>query len=445
MFDTITERFQNLFSTLKGKKCLTEENITDAVTQVRLALLEADVSYPIASNFVKKVRSRALGEATIKSISPGEQFTKIIHDELIQLMGGEEVKIEFRGSPSVCMVCGLQGVGKTTHCAKLAYYLSKRHKKVLLAACDLQRPAAIEQLQILGQSIDVPVFTKENAKNPRAVALAALEKARQEQIDVLIVDTAGRLHIDEQLMEELKELKEVLSPDQLFFIASAALSGQKAVETALAFDRAIQFTGIILTMLDGSARAGAALAMRESTGKPLLFEGIGEKLADFQLFNPHSMADRILGMGDIINLVRKAEEHVSVESKEEMEKKLRKGDVTYEDYRKQLGMMRKMGPLKGLFKMLPGVPAGIMENSQENFQKMEAIISSMTSAEREGKVDMEMSRRRRIARGSGTSIDDVHRLVKGFKNIKHLLKDKSFLKQHLQNFKDKDKEKAVWR
>jgi len=444
MFGAVTEKFQKLFSSLGSKKQLTEENIANAVSEVRLALLEADVSYSVASNFVKRVKEKALGEAVIKSVSPGQQFIKVVHDELVQLMGGEEVGFEPKGSLSVLMLCGLQGSGKTTHCAKLANYLIKKNKKVLLAACDLQRPAAIEQLQILGRSIETPVFTVPQEKDPRQVAKLALEKARKEGFDVLIVDTAGRLHIDEELMQQLQQMKTLLSPQEIFFVASAA-TGQDAVKTAAEFDARIQITGSILTMLDGSARAGAALSIREVTGKPLIFEGIGEKIGDLQLFNPHSMADRILGMGDVINLVRKAEEHISEESNKDLEKKLRKANFTYEDYLKQMGMLKKMGPLKGLLKMLPGAPdLDMMEDSQEHFDQVEAIILSMTPAERQEKVEMEPSRRRRIAKGSGTSIDDVNRVVKGFKNLKHFLKDMPSMKQKMMKLTG-NKENPLWR
>ncbi len=446
MFGGITEKFQQLFSSLGGKKQLTDDNIADAVREVRLALLDADVSYSVASDFVKRVREKALGEAVTKSVSPGDQFIKAIHDELILLMGADESELDLKGHPSVIMLCGLQGSGKTTHSAKIALYLKKKNKKVLLAACDLQRPAAVEQLQTLAKSIDVPVFVKEGEKDPRVVAKQALDMARKEAFDVLIVDTAGRLHIDDELMKQLEEMKDLLSPNEVLFVASAA-TGQDAVKTAADFDARIQITGTILTMLDGSTRAGAALSIREVTGKPLKFEGIGEKVADLQLFNPRSMADRILGMGDVINLVRKAEEHIDEEESKAFEKKLRKASFTYEDYLKQMSMLKKMGPLKGLLKMLPGAPdLSMMEGSEKHLGQVEAIIHSMTPSERQEKVEMEPSRRRRIARGSGTTIDDVNRVIKGFKQIKHVLKDMPSMKQKLSKLTgNTGKENPLWR
>ena len=307
MFGALTEKFQQMFSGLMGSKTLSDENIADAVREVRLALLDADVNYAVASQFVKRVKEKAVGDTLTKSVSPGQQFIHIVHQELIGLMGGEEVPFELKGSPSVILLCGLQGSGKTTHCVKLAAYIQKKfpHKRALIAACDLQRPAAIEQLKRLASQISVPVFSLEGEGNPVLVARQALEKAKGENFDVLIVDTAGRLHVDEELMSELEEIKKVVQPHEILFVANAA-TGQDAVKTAADFDRRIQITGTILTMLDGSSRAGAAISIREVTGKPLKFEGIGEKVGDLQLFNPQSMADRILGMGDVINLVRKA-------------------------------------------------------------------------------------------------------------------------------------------
>ncbi|MBS3904449.1 MAG: signal recognition particle protein [Simkania sp.] len=444
MFSGLTEKFQELFSSLSGKKQLTEENIAEAVRTVRLALLEADVSYSVASLFVKRVKEKALGEAVIKSVSPGQQFIKVVHDELSLLMGSDEAVLDLKGQPAVMMLCGLQGSGKTTHCAKLASYFLKKNKTVLLAACDLQRPAAIDQLQILGQTAGAPVFHVAGEKDPKVVARLALEKARKEAFDVLIVDTAGRLHIDEELMKQLEELKKLLSPQEVLFVASAS-TGQDAVKTAAEFDARIQISGTILTMLDGSSRAGAALSIREVTGKPLKFEGVGEKIADLQLFNPRSMADRILGMGDVINLVKRAEEHIDEEESRALEKKLRKASFTYEDYLKQMGMIKKMGPLKSLFKMLPGMPELEMdEGSEKHFAKVEAMILSMTPNERQEKVELEPSRRRRIARGSGTSIDDVNRMVKSFKQLKQFLKGMPSMKQKMMKLTG-NKETQLWR
>ena len=424
MFGILTEKLQNLFSGLSGKRTLSEENIGDAVRQVRLALLDADVNYNVVSQFVNRVKEKALGDVVLKSVTPGQQFIKLVHDELVSLMGSDETPLDLKGKVSVVMVCGLQGSGKTTSCAKLAAYIGKteKHKKILLAACDLQRPAAVEQLKKLGSDIGVAVFAEENEKNPLKVAKRAYEKAQQESYDVVIVDTAGRLHLDEELMNELEEIKSALGPREVLFVASAA-TGQDAVRTAAEFDKRVQITGTILTMLDGSARAGAAISIREVTQKPLKFEGIGEKVGDLQLFNPRSMADRILGMGDVINLVKKAKEHIDEKESEELEKKIRKATFTYEDYLKQMGMVKKMGSFKSILKMMPGLGAlGDVDFSDKEFGKMEAIILSMTPRERQEKDELEFPRRKRIAKGSGVEIDDVNRLVKGFKRVKQLFK-----------------------
>lgn len=425
MFGALTDKLQNLFSSLRGKKTLNEDNIADAVREVRLALLDADVNFTVVSAFVKRVKEKALGDAVLKSVTPGQQFTKLVHDELIELMGSEEVPLDLNARLSVVMMCGLQGSGKTTTCAKLAAYIGKtaKGKKVLLAACDLQRPAAIDQLKKLGGDIGVPVFHEAGEMSPVKMAKKAFAKAEKEGFDVLIVDTAGRLHVDEELMQELEEMRKLLAPKEVLFVANAT-TGQDAVKTAAEFDKRVQITGTVLTMLDGNARAGAAISIREVTQKPLKFEGVGEKIGDLQLFNPRSMADRILGMGDVINLVKKAEENYTEEESRELEKKLKKASFTYEDYLKQMGMVRKMGSLKSLLRMLPGFGSlGDLDFSDSEFNKMEAIIYSMTPAERQEKVELEHGRRKRIAKGSGVSVDDVNRMVKGFKRVKQLFKN----------------------
>ena len=425
MFGALTEKLQSLFSGLTGKKVLTEDNVSDAVAQVRAALLDADVNYRVATEFVERIKTKAVGGTVLKSVTPGQQFIKLVHEELTALMGSEEALLDLKEKMSVIMVCGLQGSGKTTSCAKLAAYIGKteKDKKILLAACDLQRPAAVEQLKKLGADIGVPVFAVEGESDPLRVAKQAHEKARQENYDVLIVDTAGRLHLDETLMEELSSMKKLISPREILFVASAAM-GQDAVRTAAEFDQRMQITGTILTMLDGSARAGAAISIREITKRPLKFEGIGEKVADLQVFNPRSMADRILGMGDVINLVKKAQEHIDAKTNAEMEEKLRKASFTYEDYLKQMGMVKKMGSFKSLLKMMPGLGGlGDLDIDDKEFKKMEAMILSMTPRERQEKDELEFSRRKRVAKGSGVDVEDVNRLVKGFKRIKQLFKN----------------------
>jgi signal recognition particle subunit SRP54 len=438
MFGSLTEKFQQMFSGLMGKKTLTEDNISDAVRQVRLALLDADVNYSVTSNFVKRVKEKAVGDDVIKSVSPGQQFIKLVHEELVALMGTEESVLELQGMPHVILLCGLQGSGKTTHCAKLAAYLQKKHpnKRTLLAACDLQRPAAIDQLKKLASQIDVPVFSIEGEKNPIRVAKEALQKAKTEGYDTLIVDTAGRLAIDEELMQQLVEIKSAVQPHEILFVASAA-TGQDAVKTAVEFDKHVQISGTILTMLDGNARAGAAISIREVTNKPLKFEGIGEKIGDIQPFNPHSMADRILGMGDVINLVRKAEETMDEEESKALEKKILKAAFTYDDYLKQMAMVKRMGSFKSLLKMLPGMSnLGDMDFDEKEFNKIEAMITSMTIKERMELVELVPSRRRRIALGSGTTIDDVNRMVKGFKKLKQFCKEMPGIKNQMKKGKD---------
>lgn len=436
MFAALTEKLQGVFSSIARKKALTEENISDAVREVRLALLDADVNYTVVSQLIKRVKEKAIGSLLIKSVSSGDLFIKIVHDELVELMGSKEEPLDLKGKLSVVMLAGLQGSGKTTSAAKLAAYIQKHepHKKVLMAACDLQRPAAVEQLKRLGEEIGVAVFSEEGEKSPIKVAKKAYEKAEKEGFDVLIVDTAGRLHLDDELMRELEDLRRLLSPREILFVANAML-GQDAVKTADEFNKRLEVTGTILTMLDGNARAGSAISIREVTKKPLKFEGIGEKVADFQLFNPKSMADRILGMGDVINLVKKAKEHFDDENAKELEEKMRKASFTYEDYLKQMSRVKKMGSFKGLLKMLPGFGAlGDLDFSDREFGKMEAIILSMTPNERSEKDELSHSRRKRIAKGSGVAVDEVNRMVKGFKRVKQLFKSMPEMKSQMKKF-----------
>jgi signal recognition particle subunit SRP54 len=431
MLGTLTTKLQGVFSKLTGKKRLTEENIADAVNEVRLALLEADVNYGVTKTLVKQVKEKALGEQVLKSVTPGQQFIKIVHDELMLLMGGQEAGLQLSGQPAVVMLCGLQGSGKTTHCAKLAKYLKKKGeaKNPLLAACDLQRPAAIEQLKTLGQQIGVPVFTLPGEQDPIRVAKEALKQAKEGQHDVLIVDTAGRLHIDDDLMKQLEKIKEVLNPQEILFVANAT-TGQDAVNVATEFNKRMEVTGSILTMLDGNTRGGAAISIREVTGKPLKFEGIGERVDDIQVFNPNSMADRILGMGDTINLVRKAQEHVNEEEAQKLEQKIRNATFTYDDYLKQIQTVKKMGSIKSLLGMLPGMSQmPLMDFDEKEFFKVEAMILSMTLEEREEKCELVTSRRKRIAQGSGTTIEDINKLVKSFKQAKQFFKNMPNMKQ----------------
>lgn len=431
MLGYLSEKMQSLTAKLAGKRTLTEDNISEAVREVRMALLEADVNYGVTKKLVASLKEKAIGDTVIKSVTPGQQFIKLVHDELKALMGNEESSLKLTSSPSIIMMCGLQGSGKTTHCAKLARYLMKKgdKKSPLLAACDLQRPAAIEQLKTLGKQIDVPVFYIENETDPIAVAKGALKKAREEGFDLLIVDTAGRLHIDEALMDQLKSIKMVLNPDEVLFVANST-TGQDAVNIAAEFNSKIEITGTILTMLDGNTRGGAAISIREVTGKPLKFEGIGEKVEDLQIFNPQSMADRILGMGDTINLVKKAQEHISEEDAKTLEHKMRTSTFTYEDYLSQIQMVKKMGSLKSLLGMIPGMSnLSALNIDDKQFFKTEAIIQSMTKKEAKGEVELSHSRRKRVAKGSGTTIDDVNRLEKSFREAKKFFKNMPNIKQ----------------
>jgi len=431
MLGILTEKMRGLVSKLVGQKKLTEANIADAVSEVRLALLEADVSYAVAKQLVRSIKEKALGDTVVKSVSPGQQFIKIVHDELVLLMGGSEGVFDLRATPSVIMMCGLQGAGKTTHCAKIARYLKKKNlcKNPLIAACDLQRPAAVQQLITLGEQIGVPVFSIAGETDPIKVAKKALEKAKADNHDVLIVDTAGRLHIDEELMTQLEKLKQILQPNEILFVANAA-TGQDAVNVAAEFNRRVPITGSVLTMLDGNTRAGAAISIREVTGKPLKFEGVGEKVDDLQLFNPTSMADRILGMGDTINLVKKAQEHIDEDEAKKLEQKLRTATFTYNDYLSQIQTVKKMGSLKGLLGMLPGMGAlKDLNIDEKEFYKTEAIIQSMTNDERCGDEELSVSRRKRVATGSGTTVEDVNKLAKSFKQTKQLFKNMPNMKQ----------------
>lgn len=426
MLGALTDKMHALLSKMAGKHKLTEENISEAVSEVRLALLEADVNYSVAKTLVKRVKEKALGDIVIKSVTPGQQFIKIVHDELAALMGEGEAPLNLADKPAVIMVCGLQGTGKTTHCAKLAKYLKKKgeSKNPLLAACDLQRPAAVDQLMTLGSQINVPVFAMTEEKDPVKVAKESLAFAKKNGHDVLIVDTAGRLHIDDELMQQLQRVHAVLNPSEVLFVANAT-TGQDAVATATEFNKRVGITGSILTMLDGNARGGAAISIREVTGKPLKFEGVGEKLDDIQLFNPSSMADRILGMGDTINLVKKAQEHIDEDKAKELEKKIRSATFTYDDYLTQIQMVKKMGSIKSLLGMLPGLGRNLssLDFDDKEFFKVEAIIQSMTPDERMEKCELAVSRRKRLCKGSGTTMEDVNKLAKSFKQAKQFFKN----------------------
>ncbi len=430
MFKTLTEKFRNLTLHFSGNKKLTDTNIADAIRDVRLALLDADVNYSIVSSFIKEIKEKSIGLEKIKNVDPGDQFIKIVHGELVSLMGGSESDINLRSGLTKIILCGLQGSGKTTSAAKIALYLKKKfNKKPLLVSLDLQRAAAVEQLRILAKQIGVGFFSLENPKSPLEIAKSAL---KEDGYDVHIFDTAGRLHIDDELMNELDALKNIINPHETYFVANSA-SGQDAVKVAKEFDRRLNITGSILTMLDGSSRAGAALSIGKATDKPLVFEGVGEKIDEFQLFNPTSMADRILGMGDVINFVKKAEEQFSDEESKMLEKKIMSATFTFDDYLKTVGGIKKMGSMKSLIKMMPGVGDSFdIDGFENSFNKSEAIIFSMTIRERQCLDEIIPSRKKRIAKGSGNSLEEVNRMLKGFKELK-------LAKKHMSKIKDQFK------
>lgn len=431
MFGALTEKFHSIFSRFRSEKKLTEENISEAVNDVRLALLEADVQYSVAKTFIQRVKEKAIGNKIIESVDAQQQFVKIVHDELVGLMGTEEEKLRFTKKPACIMLCGLQGSGKTTQTVKLANFLKKKSqfKAPCVVACDLQRPAAREQLRILAESAGVAFFGIDEEQSPLAVARQALDASSRMGWDLLLFDTAGRLHVDEHLMDEIQALKEQVRPEELLFVANAA-TGQDAVRAAKAFTERLSLTGSILTMLDGTSRSGAAISIREVTGMPIKFEGVGERIDDIRVFNPHSMADRILGMGDTINLVRKAEEHFDEKHAKELEQKLRKATFSYDDYLKQMQTVKKMGSFKSLLGMLPGMSKiKELDFDDREFLKVEAIILSMTPDERHEERELTVPRRKRIARGSGTTIDDVNRLHKSFKQAKQFFKNVPNMKQ----------------
>lgn len=424
MFSALAEKFQGIFSKFIKAKTLTEDNIQEAIDEVRVALLDADVQYNVVKGFVRKVKEKAIGQDVLKAVSPGQLFVKVVHDELVELLGAQEQELILSEKPSRILLCGLQGSGKTTHAAKLAKYLKEKkgYTRPCLIACDLARPAAIDQLMTLAQQASVDCFYRKGEKDPRRIAIEALEEGKIKGWDLLIFDTAGRLHVDAALMEELAAVKEIVKPHQVLLTLNAA-TGQDAVRSAGAFVDHVGVTGSFLTMLDGSARGGAAISIVEVTKRPIFFEGHGEKLGDIRPFHPASMADRILGMGDTINLVRKAQEHFREEEAAELGKKLRRAEFSFGDFLQQIRMLKKMGSMKGLLAMLPGASSLPLEGSDKELAKAEAIILAMTPEERDDDCDLMVGRRRRIAKGSGTTIDDVNRLVKTMKQAKQFFKN----------------------
>ena len=425
MFETLTSSLENFFGRLRGRPLLTEKNIHDGLKEVRLALLEADVHYKVVKGFIERVAEKAVGVQGIRGVDPTQQIVKIVRDEIASLMGPVDTSVPMKqDGPTVLMVCGLQGSGKTTACAKLARYLSNNYScSPILAAADVQRPAAIDQLEILGGQIDVPVVSDRSA-DALMVAMKARFRAAEEGLGPVILDTAGRLHIDEKMMQELRTLKERARPDQTFLVADA-MTGQDAVNSALEFNRSLEFDGIILTKLDGDARGGAALSIKAVTGKPIKFVSLGEKLDKFEPFYPERMADRILGMGDVVGLVEKAQAAIDEDDAQKLEEKLRRATFDLEDFRKQIRTIRKMGPIRDILGHLPFI--GSKMDQLEGFDdkqvdRVEAIINSMTLAERANPDIISASRRERIARGSGTESVAVNQLLKQFKQMKKIMR-----------------------
>jgi signal recognition particle subunit SRP54 len=424
MFENLSERLERSFKILKGEGKITEINISETLKEVRRALLDADVSYKVAKEFCDNVKKKAIGQNVLTAVKPQQMMVKIVHDELVEFMGSQEVGLNLKGSPAVILMAGLNGSGKTTFSAKLGLYLKKKGKKVLLAACDTFRPAAIEQLKTLAEGIGLPVFSIDGESDPVKVAQAAIAQGRRDGMDIVIVDTAGRLAVDQELMDEIRAMHKACEPSETLFVVDA-MTGQDAVLSATAFNEAIDYDGIVLTKLDGDTRGGAALSVKAVSGKPVKFVGTGEKMEAIDVFHPSRIADRILGMGDVVSLVEKAQEQYDEKQARELKKKVAKGKFNFNDFYDQIQQVRKMGDIKDLAGMLPGVGSAMKDVDIDNdkaFKGTEAIIKSMTPYEREHPEVLNGSRRRRIAAGSGTTIADVNRLIKQFEGSQKMMK-----------------------
>ncbi|MCM1032642.1 MAG: signal recognition particle protein [Odoribacter sp.] len=424
MFEKLSDRLERSFKILKGQGKITEINVAETLKDVRRALIEADVNYKVAKNFTDTVKTKALGQNVLTAIKPGELMVKIVHDELTSLMGGDAVQLNIKERPAIILMSGLQGSGKTTFSGKLAKKLkSEKGMRPLLVACDVYRPAAIDQLKVLGDSIDVPVFTIEGSKEPVDIAKKAIEFARTNHNDLIIIDTAGRLAVDEQMMDEIEAIKKAVKPTETLFVVDS-MTGQDAVNTARTFNERLDFDGVVLTKLDGDTRGGAALSIRTVVTKPIKFIGTGETLDGIDIFYPKRMADRILGMGDIVSLVEKAQQQFDEKEAEEIARKLRKNQYTFNDFYKQIQQIKKMGNIKDLAGMIPGLGKAIKDIDIDNsaFNGIEAIINSMTPYEREHPEVIKGTRVKRIAGGSGTNIQDVNRLLKQFEQTRQMMR-----------------------
>ena len=424
MFENLSERLERSFKILKGEGKITEINVAETLKDVRRALLEADVNFKVAKQFTDEVKAKAMGQNVINAIKPGELMVKIVHDELARLMGGDTAQVNLSGNPTVILMSGLQGSGKTTFSGKLARKLkSEQGKRPLLVACDVYRPAAIDQLKVLAEQIGVPVYTEDGNKNPVEIAENAIRHAKANHLDLVIIDTAGRLAVDEQMMQEIAAIKKAVKPQETLFVVDS-MTGQDAVNTAKEFNDRLDFDGVVLTKLDGDTRGGAAISIRSVVDKPLKFISSGEKMDALQVFHPERMADRILGMGDVVSLVERAQEQFDEEEARRLKKKLVKNQFDFNDFRAQINQIKKMGNLKDLASMIPGVGKALkdVDIPEDAFKQTEAIISSMTPAEREHPEIINARRRERIAQGSGTTMADVNRLMKQFEQTRKMMK-----------------------
>ena len=423
MLENLGNRFQDIFKKIRGHGRLSESNIKDALREVKMSLLEADVNYKVVKDFTNKISEKAIGTEVIRGVNPAQQFIKLVNDELIELLGGTSSKLT-KGlrNPTIIMLAGLQGAGKTTFAAKLAKFLKKQNEKLLLVGVDVYRPAAIKQLQVLGQQIGVDVYSEENSKDVVGIATRAVEKAKEINATYMIVDTAGRLHIDETLMEELKELKRTIKPQEILLVVDAMI-GQDAVNLAESFNNALSVDGVILTKLDGDTRGGAALSIKAVVGKPIKFIGVGEKLNDIEIFHPDRLVSRILGMGDVVSLVEKAQEVIDENEAKSLEEKIKSQKFDLNDFLKQLQTIKRLGSLGGILKLIPGIPKiDDLAPAEKEMKKVEAIIQSMTKEERKKPDILKASRKIRIAKGSGTDVSDVNKLLKQFEQMKSMMK-----------------------
>lgn len=440
-FEGLSDKLQEAFKKLKGKGKLTEKDIKEAMREVKLALLEADVNFKVVKKFISNVSEKCVGNEVLESLTPAQQVIKIVNDELTDLMGGSESKLEFNSvGPTIIMMVGLQGAGKTTMSGKLALQLRKQNKRPLLVACDIYRPAAIKQLEVVGKQIDIPVFQMGDKVNPVDIAKAGIVHARENGNNVIIIDTAGRLHIDENLMGELKSIKEEVKPQEILLVVDA-MTGQDAVNVAESFNDSLDVSGVILTKLDGDTRGGAALSIRHITEKPIKFIGVGEKMSDFEVFYPDRMASRILGMGDVLSLIEKAQQAFDDKEAQELSSKMMENDFTYEDYLTAMEQMKKLGSLSKIMEMIPGMPKEMkdidFDAGEKQLGRVKAIIHSMTPKERRNPklIAGSSSRKKRIAKGSGTSLQEVNKLIKGFDMMRKQMKQmKSFQKKSKKGF-----------